>query len=126
LKATPEESYNFSIDLSACYRHITRPAWHVGEDASFTKRRHELGKQYKKAIEMLLKSEEARLSSNETLLEKSVIELKSSSRKIIAFSHKQKELIGELVQNGFKIYTLLAQFKSDWTVEFTLHEMSNL
>jgi hypothetical protein len=75
---------------------------------------------------MLLKNEEARLGSNVTLLEKSVIELKSSSQKIIAFSHKQKELIGELVQNGFKIYTLLAQFKSDWTVEFTLHEMSNL
>jgi hypothetical protein len=99
---------------------------HRGRCIFYKGGRHKLGRQYKKAIEMLLKSEEARLSSNVTLLEKSVIELKSSSRKIIAFSHKQKELIGELVRCGFKIYTLLAQFKSDWTVEFTLHEMSNL
>jgi hypothetical protein len=125
LKATPEESYNSTIDLSACYRHITRPTWHVEEYESFTKRRHELGEQYKKAIKMLLKNEEARLGSNVTLLEKSVIELKSSSRKTIAFSPKQKELIGELVRCGFKIYTLLAQYKTDWTVEFILNEFSN-
>jgi hypothetical protein len=125
-KSTPEESYNSTIDLRACYRYITRPIWHTEEDTSFTKRRHELGEQYKKAIKMLLRNEETRLNSDIRLLEKAIIELKSSSQKSIALSDKQKGLISELVDSGFKIYTILAQFKSDWTVEFTLHELSKL
>ena len=75
---------------------------------------------------MLLRNEETRLNSDIRLLEKAIIELKSSSQKSIALSDKQKGLISELVDSGFKIYTILAQFKSDWTVEFTLHELSKL
>jgi hypothetical protein len=75
---------------------------------------------------MLLRNEETRLGSNITLLEKAIIELKSSSQKSIALSNKQKGLISELVDGNFKINTILAQFKSDWTIEFTLHELSKL
>jgi hypothetical protein len=122
-RATPEESYNSTIDLNACYQYVTRPIWRIGEDATtFEKRRHELGEQYKNAIKILLKNEEERLGINIALLEKAIIELKSSSQKTIALSKKQRRLAEELICSGFKIYILLAQFKSNLTVDFTLYE----
>jgi hypothetical protein len=42
----------------------------------------------------------------------------------IALSDKQEELIQELIAGGFKIYIVLAQFKPDWIVEFTVYRMS--
>ncbi|MCC6019470.1 MAG: hypothetical protein LM601_10595 [Candidatus Verstraetearchaeota archaeon] len=58
------------------------------------------------------------------VVEKAVIELKSSSYGAIALSDKQEELIQELIAGGFKIYIVLAQFKPDWVVEFTVYRMS--
>jgi len=124
-KAIPEESYNHTVDLSKCYQYINKPIWQIGEDViSFTEKRHEFGGQYRNAIKMLIKEVEERLGIKVALLEKAVIELKSSSKGIIALSSKQKKLIRELIINGFKFYIILAQFKSDWVVEFTLYRSS--
>ena len=124
-KVTPEESYNYTIDLNACYQYFTKPAEQVeGDIGSITKKRHELGEQYKNAIKILLKDIEKMLGAEIVLVEKAIIELKSSSHGAIALSDKQEELIQELIANGFKIYIVLAQFKPDWVVEFTVYRMS--
>jgi len=124
-KAIPEESYNYTVELSKCYQYVNKMIWQIGEDVvSFTEKRHELGGQYRNAIKMLIKEVEERLGIKVALLEKAVIELKSSSKGIVALSSKQKKLIRELIINGFKFYIILAQFKSDWVVEFTLYRSS--
>jgi hypothetical protein len=69
---------------------------------------------------MHLKDFEKKLGAEIVLVEKAVIELKSSSHGAIALSDKQEELIA----SGFKIYIVLAQFKPDWIVEFTVYRMS--
>jgi len=86
--------------------------------------RHELGEQYKNAIKILLKDVEKRLGAEIVLVEKAVIELKSSFHGAIVLSDKQEELIQELIAGGFKIYIVSAQFKPDWIVEFTVYRMS--
>jgi len=69
---------------------------------------------------MHLKDFEKKLGAEIVLVEKAIIELKFSSHGAIALSDKQEELIA----SGFKIYIVLAQFKPDWIVEFTVYRMS--
>jgi hypothetical protein len=73
---------------------------------------------------MHLRDVEKMLSAGMVLVEKAIIELKSLFHGAIALSDKQEELIRELIASGFKIYIVLAQFKPDWIVEFTVYRMS--
>ena len=126
-RAEPEESYSLTIDLKACYQYIDRPIWRVGEDATaFIRRRHELGRQYQNALRKLIQEAEEKLGFSVSIVDKVIIELKSSTKETVALTSKQQMLIPELIERGFKIYVLLAQFASDWKVKFTLHRLSNI
>ncbi|MEM2363668.1 MAG: hypothetical protein QXO15_04610 [Nitrososphaerota archaeon] len=135
LKAEPEESYNLTIDLRACYQYVNRLKMCVGEGVTTfkmmhelkdTRRRHELGRQYQNALRKLIQEVEEKLGSSISIIDKAVIELKSSAKENITLTSKQKTLIPELIERGFKIYVLSAQYCSDWKVRFTLHELSNI
>jgi hypothetical protein len=124
IKAIPERSYYSTINIKTCYEHLT----HSGIYATEVIRHYEGGqyernKRYKNAFKELLEYEQNKLGINVTITEKFTIDLKSSTQGSIALSNNQKTLIPELTNNGFKIYVLLAHFKPNWEIEFSLKEI---